>query len=119
LLANIFTNIFVCFCWIFFRSDNFSTAGQIITRIFTWQDGIIQIYTWLVVALLIIVVATVFAVVRNYSVNGRNTKPAETNGFYPILDLSKYKNLVAFFVVIGIIIALAYTGANPFIYFQF
>jgi alginate O-acetyltransferase complex protein AlgI len=119
LLGNIFTNAFVCFCWIFFRSDSFSTAGQIITRIVTWQGGIIQIYTWLVVALFIIIAATLFTVIKSYSASGSNANHVEVNGFYPILDLSKFRDMVVFFVVIGLIIAFAYAGANPFIYFQF
>jgi alginate O-acetyltransferase complex protein AlgI len=118
-LANIFTNIFVCFCWIFFRSDSFSTAGQIIARIVTWQDGIIQIYAWLVVALFIIIPATIFTVIKNYSASGGNTNHVGINGFYLIFDLSKFRSMVVLFVVIGLIIALAYTGTNPFIYFQF
>jgi alginate O-acetyltransferase complex protein AlgI len=119
LLANVCTNIFVCFCWIFFRSDSFSTAGQIIVRIVTWQDGIIQIYMWVIVALLVVIVATIFTVVKNYSAGRNNTNHVEINGFYPILDLSKFWSMVVFFVVTGLIIAFAYTGANPFIYFQF
>jgi alginate O-acetyltransferase complex protein AlgI len=118
-MANVFTNIFVCFCWIFFRSENFSTAGQIITGIVAWQSGIIQMYTWCIVALLIIIASTIIAVARNYSTTGNNTASGKINGFYPVLDLSKYRNMVIFFVVTGLIIALAYTGSNPFIYFQF
>jgi hypothetical protein len=37
----------------------------------------------------------------------------------PLLDLSKFWHLVIFFVEAGVIAGLAYTGANPFIYFQF
>jgi hypothetical protein len=43
----------------------------------------------------------------------------EVNGFYIILDLSKYWNLVIFFLTIGLTFGLAFVGANPFIYFQF
>jgi D-alanyl-lipoteichoic acid acyltransferase DltB (MBOAT superfamily) len=30
------TNIFVCFCWIFFRAESFSAAREIIIAVFTW-----------------------------------------------------------------------------------
>jgi hypothetical protein len=71
------------------------------------------------VALFVVITATIFTVVKNYSAIGDNTNHIEINGFYPILDLSKFWSMVVFFVVIGFIIAFAYTGANPFIYFQF
>jgi alginate O-acetyltransferase complex protein AlgI len=41
------------------------------------------------------------------------------NGFYPVLDLSKFWQLTVFFIFVGILFGLAYTGENPFIYFQF
>jgi alginate O-acetyltransferase complex protein AlgI len=114
LLANIFTNIFVCFCWIFFRADSFSKAAIIIKRIITWQKGIIQIYVWVVVSIIIVLSAEIITVLKAHKDNS-----GELNGFYIILDLSKFRNLVAFFLVIGFIFGLAFVGANPFIYFQF
>ncbi|MDR2815484.1 MAG: MBOAT family protein [Proteiniphilum sp.] len=112
--AVLLTNLFVCFCWILFRADSFSTAGQIIIRIITWQNGIIQIYSWVVAAILILLSATITAIIRAY-----RTKSGETNGFYVVLDLSKFWHLVIFFLFIGLIIGLAFVGTNPFIYFQF
>ncbi|GHV73296.1 hypothetical protein AGMMS49940_05980 [Spirochaetia bacterium] len=116
LAATVFTNIFVGFCWIFFRADNFLTAGQIIIRIVTWQKGIVQIYAWVIVAVIIVLTATAAAIVRNHDETHETT---QINGFYPILDLSKLRHLVIFFAALGLIAGLAYTGANPFIYFQF
>jgi alginate O-acetyltransferase complex protein AlgI len=88
-------------------------------RIVTWQDGIIQIYVWLIVAILLVVAATVFAIIKNRLPLYSNDKSAEINGFYPMLNLMKFWHLVVFFIAIGIVIGLAYTGSNPFIYFQF
>jgi alginate O-acetyltransferase complex protein AlgI len=88
-------------------------------RIVTWQDGIIQIYSWLIVAMLLVIAASFFAVKRSYSLLCDDNKTFEINGFYPILNLSKFWHLVIFYIVIGLIVGLAYTGANPFIYFQF
>jgi hypothetical protein len=64
--------------------------------------------------MLIVLLATVTAVIKAYQ-----NKSKEINGFYIILDLSKLSNLVIFFSFIGLIIGLAFVGANPFIYFQF
>jgi alginate O-acetyltransferase complex protein AlgI len=41
------------------------------------------------------------------------------NGFYPILNLSKIPQLALFMIFTGLIIGTAYTGENPFVYFQF
>jgi alginate O-acetyltransferase complex protein AlgI len=117
IIANLFTNIFVCFSWIFFRADNFLTAHQIIIRIFTWQDGIIQVYVWVIVAILVVFIAHIISILNGC--RDRSSKLIEITGFYPILDLSKFSRIIVFFIELGLIIGLAYTGANPFIYFQF
>ena len=114
ILGNLFTYIFVCICWIFFRADSFSTSGQIISRIFTWQNGIIQIYSWVIVAIIIVIFASIIAALK-----ARKEKSAQVDGFYIVLDLSKFWNLVIFFFSIGLIFAFAFVGASPFIYFQF
>jgi alginate O-acetyltransferase complex protein AlgI len=114
MISNIFTNLFVCFCWIFFRADSFTTAWQIIKRIILWEDGIIQIYVWFIFAMIIVIIATLIT-----SLKALEDKSKEINGFYPLLNLSKIWHLTIFFMVIGIIFGIAYTGTNPFIYFQF
>ncbi len=43
----------------------------------------------------------------------------QVDGYYPIMDLSKFWCLTAFFVEVGCTLGLAYVGNNPFIYFQF
>jgi alginate O-acetyltransferase complex protein AlgI len=83
-------------------------------RIVKWEDGIIQIYVWVIVAFILVLTATVIAALRSV----KNKSP-EISGFYPILDLSKFWHLVIFFFTVGAILSLAFTGINPFIYFQF
>jgi alginate O-acetyltransferase complex protein AlgI len=119
LTANLLTNTFVCFCWIFFRADSFLTAHQIIAGIVTWKTGIIQVYAWVIVAIIIVCAASIVTVAKHHACIAVTDKPAQINGFYPLFDLSKFWHLVVFFVEAGLIAGLAYTGANPFIYFQF
>jgi alginate O-acetyltransferase complex protein AlgI len=83
-------------------------------RIVKWEDGIIQVYVWVIVAFILVLTATVIAALRSV----KNKSP-EISGFYPILDLSKFWHLVIFFFTAGAILGLAFTGINPFIYFQF
>ncbi|MBQ6268248.1 MAG: MBOAT family protein [Clostridia bacterium] len=106
------TFLFITFTWIFFRADSFSTAWIVIKGIFTLQDGIRQPFTWSIVALVLLVACSIAAEVKS---RGEQT----TNGYYPILNLDSVGGLTVFFTVLGLILALAYTGENPFVYFQF
>ena len=38
------------------------------------------------------------------------------DGFYSIFDLTEFWGLVVFFVMVGLILCLAYTDGSPFIY---
>jgi hypothetical protein len=66
------------------------------------------------VAVLVLLSATMTVITKAYK-----NKLKEINGFYIALDLSRFWHLVIFFLFIGLIIGLAFVGANPFIYFQF
>ena len=50
---------------------------------------------------------------------GRQKNFADVDGYYPVLNLNSVKGLTIFFIVVGLILGLAYTGENPFVYFQF
>lgn len=113
-ISILFTYILVCIGWVFFRAETVQDAFIVIKKLFIWQDGITQIYSWSVVAILIIIISYSIAVFKS-----KKHSSKYINGFYPVLDLNKFSSLVIFFVFIGLIIALAFTGSNPFIYFQF
>ena len=113
-ISVISTYIFVCICWIFFRAESADIAIDIIRHIFAWNSGITQIYSWSVICILIVIAASLIAIFKAHK-NCSNT----INGFYPILNLDKIPSLALFFTVILLILCLAYTNANPFIYFQF
>ena len=112
------TFMFTTFCWIFFRSDSIATAWNYICGMFSFRGGLEQPYLWLFVDIVLVVGCTVVAAVRSKKVHPtqkyKNT--SNVDGFYPILNLSKFRNLVVFFVFIGLILCLAYTGGSPFIY---
>jgi hypothetical protein len=61
-----------------------------------------------------LIVAIIVAVVRS-----RRKGRGEVDGFYPQVDLDRFWWLTAFLVVAGVAAGSAYTGANPFISFQF
>ena len=113
LLSGFVTFLFVTFCLIIFRADSFSTAIKMITAIFTWQNGVMYISSWVVLSAILLAIGTLIAYIKS-----RKNKTA-FDGFYPIVNLDSIGGQIIFFVALGLCIALAYTGTSPFIYFQF
>jgi len=114
LVSILVTYIFVCVCWVPFRSTDISTTFEIIKRMFVWHNGIVHIYFWVVIAIAVVVLGTLAAVVKS-----KKQGEQVVSGFYPIFNLEKFGSLVLLFVFMGIILIFAYTNSNPFIYFQF
>lgn len=112
-LSIFVTYIYVCFCWIFFRATNLSDAGTILTRIFTFKNGVTQIFSWSIIAIIILILGEIYAYIKS------KKNKSQIDGFYIIMDLTKISSLIVLFTFIGIILGLAYTNSNPFIYFQF
>lgn len=118
-VVNVITTyVFVCIAWVFFRAGSFENAVLIISRLFVWNTGITQIYTWTILSVMLLAGATSVAIVKSHkSGTGEETGIAE--GFYPIFDLNKFWPLVLVIFFAGLTFGLAYTGLSPFIYFQF
>ena len=120
LISIVLTFAFTSFCWIFFRAESFESATAIITRMFSFSAGLEQPYLWLFVTLALYFAAAAFAVVKSRK-NADNVKLKKQNvcrveGFYPVLNLSKFWQLTLFFVFLGLTLVTAYTGGSPFIY---
>lgn len=108
------TFCFITFTWVFFRADSFSTAWEVLRGIETLQNGIRQPFAWSFVGLALLFLCTLGAVLKN---RGKNL--TRVDSYYPILNLNSVSGLTVFFIVVGLILGLAYTGENPFVYFQF
>ena len=111
--SGVITYLFVAFCWIFFRAENFTVAKNVILGIAGWQDGMVYVSTWTMFAIVCVVVSTLVAYIKS------KREKTDIQGFYLMVNLDSVFGLVVLFVAIGICLALAYTGSNPFIYFQF
>ena len=116
--STLLTFSFTCFCWIFFRANSFENAINVISRILAFERGLEQPYVWLFFALAVFGISVLFAVIRSDKKRADLKKKNQSvvEGYYPILDLHKFWHLVAFFVMIGLTLALAHTGGSPFIY---
>jgi len=113
-ISILFTYCFVCICWVFFRAENFNIAIDVLYRMFVWKSGITQLYSWAIFSIALLIISNIVALLK-----AKKDGSKIVNGFYIILDLNKVSSLTVFFVVILLIICLAYTNSNPFIYFQF
>ncbi len=113
-LSTLCTYIAVCFGWVLFRADDFSTAFSLYKQMFCWNDGILQVYTWSVVSVVAVVIATIIACIF-----AKKNNEKTVSGFYPILKPDKMSHQIIFITAIGLLVIFAYTGSNPFIYFQF
>lgn len=119
LLSTALTFIFVSFTWIFFRADTPSKAIDIIKGIFSFRAGLQQPYYWSFVSIVLIGIASLIAVYKSRGNNRRKLNMCKVEGIYPLMDLSRFWNLVFFFVGCGLTLALFYADANPFIYGAF
>ncbi len=112
-LSCLLTYSFVLLCWIFFRASDFSVAKKILAGLFTWQSGMMYISSWTIFGIVLLALCTGIAIIRS----SRTGDGIE--GYYPLVRLTTIPGLVILFVILGLAIGLAYTGHNPFIYFQF
>lgn len=120
LVSICLTFLFTTFCWIFFRAESVSQALFIIKRIFSFESGLEQPYFWLMIALVILVVISIVAYFKSEKNTNqktlKKTNISVVEGYYPLVDLTSFWGLVLFFVFLGMILCLAYTGGSPFIY---
>ena len=107
-LARLATFHFVCFAWIFFRSDSFETAWQMLTGLFTrWGEPSPLVTAGVLLAIVIGI--------------GSQYLPAR----FPRLVMARFSRLSvpvqAFVLAFALMLtsALGPEGVAPFIYFQF
>lgn len=120
LIENIFsillTFLFTSFGWIFFRAESIGHAFIIIKRLLGMNRGLEQPYFWLFVAIIILMIANCFAWAKSKETKVQKKNVSFINGYYPLLDLTNFLQLIIFFVFGGMILCFAYTGGSPFIY---
>ena len=113
------TYIFVIMCWVLFRAADFTNAKDVLYRMIIPSSGLTHIYSWSIFSIIILIAATAVAYLKNKKQATDAGKTVRTEGFYPVLNLKKFWNIVILFVVAGLILGMAYVNSNPFIYFQF
>lgn len=102
------TGFVTLFTLILFRSENLTVVWNIISGICTWQSGIHYIYTWALVFIPLVIATCIFAYFKNSG-----------DGFYIIMDLSKFRYKTVLSIVFFMTLILMYVGENYFMYFQY
>ena len=115
-LSICLTFLFVSFCWIFFRAESLGEAMQILSAIVIWREGVQNPYLWLFVSAAVCLMATAAAAFRSRKNPAAKPGFSRIQGFYPLVNLNSFWGLTWFFLWIGLILGLAYTGGSPFIY---
>ncbi len=116
----VFTFISVTLFWVVFRADNFQNAVDVWTGMFTIHTGISQPFTWSFFAIACLIGATIAAYKHSKKLGLTDKRGRlEINGYYPIMDLSKFWSLVVFFTFCGLTIIMGYFGNTAFIYGAF
>ena len=112
------TFCFTSICWVFFRAESADKAIAVLSQMFALRQGITHLYFWTFISLAMLIAGSATATVKSKgnTVSPKHKNTCAVQGFYPLLDLSKFWHLVAFFVFCGLILGLCYTGGSPFIY---
>ena len=108
-IDRIVTFVLVTLLWVVFRAKNMENMVAVMTSMFTLHGGISLPYTWSFFAITVLIISIVVA----------KKKDGKINGFYPIMNLSKFWNQVLFFVFVGLTIIMGYFGNTAFIYGKF
>lgn len=111
-LGVIVTFHFVCFCWIFFRAQDFATATEILSRIFQNFEGAIFMQWMRGYALVFALI--VFGYLTHFIPAKWNTLSENILSRAPIIAQS-----LALVFVIWMVIQVKSAEIQPFIYFQF
>lgn len=110
----LFTYVTIAFLWVPFRADNIETTIAVWKGAFSIHAGIFQPYTWSFFAIACLLGSEAFAILKSRRTNG-----LYIHGEYPVLNLTKFGNLVLFFSFIGLTVLMGYFGNTAFIYGKF
>lgn len=115
-LSVLLTFCLISFLWVFFRATSIKEAINIFTLIFSFHKGVAQPYFWSIVSIVVLCIASIVAFKKSYS---NHREESSVIGFYPVLNLKKFWQLVLFFSLAFLTLSLCYTGGSPFIYATF
>ena len=112
-LSVLGTFLFVSLCWIPFRAESTGQALAIFRKLLFWSPGVFHPYTWALAVPVLTLLGTLWCVCRCRDARG------VVHGEMPIFRLDSFFGTLCFVLLAGFCFILMYTGANPFIYFQF
>lgn len=111
-LAVIITFHFVCFCWIFFRSSDFSTALNLLTQIFTSFHG--ELWSQLFDGYWKVFILIALGFVMHFMPDRYETKLCNC-----VIQMPFAAKIMMVVMFIYIVVQVKGSAVQPFIYFQF
>ena len=117
-ISILLSDLFFMITLMVFRAESLSQAWLILTRMVSFEAGLEHIYFWLIVSAVLFGIVCIAAYMKSKDnvIVGKFKNVSRIEGFYPVMDLTKFPCLVAFLVFCGLTLCLAYTGGSPFIY---
>ena len=103
---------FVCFCWIFFRANDLTIVGQMLSQIFT--NFQLQIIPGFIAGYKSVVLLMVVGYILHFI-----PKSAELKAEEIVVEMSLATKAACLTAVIVLFLQIKSSGVQPFIYFQF
>jgi alginate O-acetyltransferase complex protein AlgI len=103
---------FVCFCWIFFRANDLTIVGQMLSQIFT--NFQLQILPEFVAGYKSVVLLMIIGYILHFI-----PKSAELKAQEIVVEMSLATKAACLTAVIVLFLQIKSSGVQPFIYFQF
>lgn len=107
LLSGFLVFNFVCFAWIFFRSETFTKSYEILTQLFDFSKPVTKLTPFYLILFVIGMSFHYVKPLRSFSISDR------------WLQLPAFAYAIVFALMLTIITALMPEGIAPFIYFRF
>jgi alginate O-acetyltransferase complex protein AlgI len=103
---------FVCFCWIFFRANDLTIVGQMLSQIFT--NFQLQIIPEFIAGYKSVVFLMIVGYILHFIPKSTEVKAQEF-----VVEMSLTAKAVCLTAVIVLFLQIKSSGVQPFIYFQF
>jgi D-alanyl-lipoteichoic acid acyltransferase DltB (MBOAT superfamily) len=103
---------FVCFCWIFFRANDLTIVGQMLSQIFT--NFQLQIIPEFIAGYKSVVLLMIIGYILHFIPKSVELKAQEI-----VVEMSLTTKAACLTAVIVLFLQIKSSGVQPFIYFQF
>lgn len=102
-----------------FRVPDLNSFYIFVERIVSLKRGVPFYSAWAIVGIGVVILEIVISYINECKINKDDDRYAYVNNYYPILNLNRFRDLIVFFVILGLTFGFVYTDSNPFMYAAF